>query len=184
MLPISGMSAHGQAVLPKAGPRRTGAESVGRRQNEGAGQGPAWRGVGEISTGLGGLEGQAGVGADSKLLNSPSQPYEAQPLCLFTRGTTLGPRKGHICSLKQKQTRSPPPRVQGPGAGIERRSGHGSCSGRAVIPSLRWSVIHGGESLPFCLTDADTEPQRGCVHRLTSHSQSLRGRALARGLAF
>ena len=116
---------------------------------------------GEISTGLGGLEGQAGVGADSKPLNAPSQPYEARPLCLFTRGTTLGPRKGHICSLKQKQTRSPSPRVQGPRAGIERGSGHGSCSERAVIPSPRPSVVHGGEGLPFCLTDADTEPQRG-----------------------
>ena len=104
-----------------------------RMKVQGRGQpGGEW---GEISTPLGVLEEQAGVGAGSKPLNAPSQPYEARPLCLFTRGTTLGPRKGHICLLKQKQTRSPPPRVLGPGAGIEWSSGHSSCSEQAVVPS-------------------------------------------------
>ena len=172
----------------QAGPPRprTGAESVGGRRNEGAAQGPAqWgvRGGGVASTHLGRLEGQPGAGAGGKPLKAPCQPYETRPLCLFTRGTGLGPRKGHTCSLRQKLTLSPPPRVPSPGAGKERGSGHGSCSEQAVIPSLLQSGILSGQSLPIRLTDANTEAQRGCVHHLRSHSQSLRGRVHTQGLA-
>lgn len=105
--------------------------------------------AGVASTHLGRLEGQPGAGAGRKPLKAPSQPYETQPLCLFTRETSPGPIKGHICSLKQKQTRSPLPRVPGPGAGKERGSGHAATLGGQSSPLSSSQGSSVGRAYPF-----------------------------------
>lgn len=73
--------------------------------------------AGVASTHLGRLEGQPGAGAGRKPLKAPGQPYETQPLCLFTRETILAPEKATSVHLSKNKPAAHRPECQALGQG-------------------------------------------------------------------